>query len=191
MARFPGINNIFIGEEEIKEVIFSDEIKNFKEEIINYLEIKNANIEINCRKFKIDSDGYGNLITKAELFYKEDKIVFYTQAIERYIETKFDIDDNQVNRDFYERMVYIYIKIILVHELVHVQQFESGRLTEKIKDKHKDMPYEDRWYENEANKKAKEIMLLNADNFEKGIINFVSNKCQWLMRSEDFLLLQK
>ena len=183
MARFPGINNIFIGEEELKEVIFSYEIKNFKEEIINYLEIKNVNIEINCRKFKIDSDGYGNLNTKAEFLYKEDEIVFYTKAIERYIETKFDIYDNQVNRDFYERMVYIYIKMILVHELVHVQQFERGILTQEIIDENKKIPYEKRWYEIKANEKANEIMLLNADNFERGIIDFVSNNSQWPMRS--------
>ncbi|HBE9444674.1 hypothetical protein [Clostridioides difficile] len=191
MANFPKINNIFIGEEELKKVIFSDEVNNFKEEIINYLEIKNANIEINCEKNQFDSKGYQNPGTKAALFYKEDKIVFYTKEIEKYIETKFEIYDNQVNRDFYERMVYIYIKMILVHELVHVQQFEIGRLTEEIIDKHKDIQYENRWYENEANEKAKKIMLLNADSFREGIINFVSNNSQWPMRSEEFSVLQE
>ncbi|MFA8998011.1 hypothetical protein ACEI87_10070 [Clostridioides difficile] len=64
--------------------------------------------------------------------------------------------------------------MILIHELVHVQQFDSGILTEEIIDKNKDIPYEERWYENEANEKAKKIMLLNADSFREGIINFVS-----------------
>ncbi|HFL3653753.1 TPA: hypothetical protein ACG3P3_001477 [Clostridioides difficile] len=191
MANYPRINNIFIGEEKIKEIIFSDEIKNFKEEITNYLKIKNANTEINCRKIKSDSDGYENLKTKAEFHYKEDEIVLYTKAIERYIETKFDIYDNQVNRDFYERMVYIYIKMTLVHELVHVQQFDSGRLTEEIIDKNKEISYEKRWYEIEAKEKANEIMLLNADNFERGIIDFLSKNNQCPMRSEQFSALQE
>ncbi|EQF22306.1 hypothetical protein QEW_4475 [Clostridioides difficile CD160] len=81
--------------------------------------------------------------------------------------------------------------MILTHELVHVQQFDSGRLTEEIIDKHKDIQYENRWYENETNERANEIMLLNADNFREGIINFVSKSSKYSMRSEEFSLLQK
>ncbi|HBG5344127.1 TPA: hypothetical protein KQG29_001491 [Clostridioides difficile] len=188
------VDCIIATEEKLKEVIFSEEMGEFKENVINHLGIKNSNINILLEKIKTDSDGYKKNYTLAATFHKENKIVFYTDAIERYMKNKFKVYENTRNKEFYKKVLFIFIKRTLAHELVHVQQIESYKLTDKIITENEDIQnnyseYENLWYEKEANEKAKKIMLEEEDNFVKEIISHLDTKNQSPMQTSEFYML--
>ncbi|EQF22268.1 hypothetical protein QEW_4437 [Clostridioides difficile CD160] len=161
----------------IEKVIYSDAIKDFKAEVIKYLEIRDYSFSCEC--FSHDESGYINQNVNASFFPKENKIVFYTEAMANHISNSFKVFENNKNKILYDDVVLIFIKLALVHELVHAKQFESRRLTTEINEKMKSTIYVNRWAEIEANKIAIDFVSNNTNNFGKNIVKYLNSRSEF------------
>lgn len=107
---------------------------------------------------------------------------------------KFKVYENTRNKELYKKVLFIFIKRILAHELVHVHQIESGKLTTEIITENEYMQddyseYKKLWYEIEANEKAMDIMLEEEEKFVKEIISHLDTKNQSPMQTSEFYKL--
>ncbi|HBF4081638.1 TPA: hypothetical protein KOG56_002362 [Clostridioides difficile] len=168
------ISYMQINSNRIEEIINSETIKKFKDYVIKYLKIKNYSIS--CKSFSYDCYGYINQNTNASFTLKENEIIFYTEAIANNISCAFKVFENSKNKILYENVALIYIKLALVHELVHAKQFENKKLTKDIFNETKNIEYEKRWFEIEANDTAIDFMLNHTDDFGKKIINYLNDR---------------
>lgn len=145
----------------IDEFIKSEEFIIFKKEIEKELCITGLAYKINIEDLARSCEGYVEMERKAStIFSKEysdvEEIIFYDESIEKYIKNKFSrLEYNEV---VFKEIIKVYLKFILVHELVHIHQFKRGKLTKEIVNKEKRLPYKDRTLEKEADKNAKSII---------------------------------
>lgn len=163
-----------VNSNKIEEIINSETIKKFKDYVIRHLGIKNYNIVY--KSFSQDCSGYINQNINASFPLGENEIIFYTESIASNISNAFKVFENNENKILYENVVLIYIKLALVHELVHAKQFEDKRITKEISNETKNIEYEKRWFEIEANDTAINFMLNHTDEFGKKIIKYLNDR---------------
>ncbi|HFL3653926.1 TPA: hypothetical protein ACG3P3_001650 [Clostridioides difficile] len=171
------LSYMYINSNRIEKVIYSDAIKNFKAEVVRYLEIKDCRFSCEC--FSYEESGYINQNVNASFFPEENKIIFYTEAIANHISNSFKVFENNKNKILYDNVVLIFIKLALVHELVHAKQFESKRLTREITEQMKNITYEKRWFEIEANEIAIDFVSNNTNNFGKNIVTYLNSRSEF------------
>lgn len=163
--------------EEIEKIIESNDFKKFKNCIEKKLDIKDVIHEI--KDISTYEDGYNKPNTNASTIFadnysKVEKIVFYSEAIKKNVEDKFM--KVSCYKKIFCKILNIFIKNALVHELIHVWQFENGRLNKEIIEKEKEIDYEGKSFEIEAKDMAKQI-ISSYGEFEKEIMDYVtSNK---------------
>ena len=141
------------------------------------LDIQEVKYYITTEDIASDSGGFKkpetNASTRFQSNYSQvEKIIFYTEAIKENIENKFrriSYEKNIINK-----IVDIFIKNTLVHELVHIQQFKNGKLTKKIIDEEKELDYKKRSLEIEAESIAKQVMSSYGE-FEKEVMEYISS----------------
>lgn len=150
MLIYPETSNIEV-EELLNELIKSD----FYFSIIRDLDINDLDFEIKMDQIKTIG-GYPDTKSKAISIPNEDKskvkmIVFFTESMSGDINRRFSrIYDTKM----FNEIIKVYVKFILIHELVHVQQIKNGL----IMDEYLSIDYKDREAEKSANEKAVEIL---------------------------------
>ena len=158
----------------IDDFIKSEEFSTFKKEIEEKFGITCLDYEINIKDMAFEYDGYAKIETKARTIFIDDysnvkEIIFYNKSIEKFIKDKFyKLEHDEL---VFQEIIKLYIKYILVHELVHVYQFKLGKLTKEIADKENLLEYRDRELEIEANEIAKST-ISNLGELEKQLIKF-------------------
>lgn len=172
------IKYIEIKATKIERMIKSEDFKCFKKHIETVIGIKNDIYEIVIENVAYDESGLPNEEVNARVTFKNnyskvDKIVFFRDSLGKNINRKFGRISH--NNDIFNKIADIYIKNALVHELVHIKQFENGKLTiETIMDEKK-LHYTDRTLEIEAENRARKI-ISSYGNFEEEIMKYISSK---------------
>ena len=114
-----------------------------------------------------------NASTRFKSNYSQvEKIIFYTEAIKENIENKFGRISHKKN--IINKIVDIFIKNALVHELVHIQQFKNWKLTKKTIYEEKELDYKKINLEIEAESISKQFMS-SYGKFEKEVIEYISS----------------
>ncbi|KAA0805440.1 hypothetical protein [Bacillus sp. AY2-1] len=93
------------------------------------------------------------------------KVIFFTESIGIAINHYFG---RVPQSPMFNEIVNIYIKFVVIHELVHVQQFKNGLTMEK----YNSSTYDDSEEEEEANKKAEEL-LTSEGSFQREVAKFI------------------
>lgn len=150
-----------LDKKKIEDLILSDDFSKFKVDIENMLNIQNIKYEIITKDIAVGEDGYPEQSTNASLTFnnnyeKIDKLFLYTESIKESINSKFL--KLSTNYSVFSRAINIFVKSTLVHELIHVQQFQQGRINKNIMEEQKKLQYKDRPLEIEANNRSREII---------------------------------
>lgn len=117
--------------------------------------------------------GYPESKIKASTIPKKDgftisKVVFFTESISDEINRGFS---RVMNSAIFSEIVRIYVKFVLIHELVHVQQFKKGMsMVEYLSN-----DYESNDYERLANEKAVEILGREGE-FQKEVVQMIVDR---------------
>lgn len=172
MAIFPSE----VTPEQINQLFESGDFKLFHSTIRKELDIEDIEYEFMLRSKVNDSDGYVDISINArtkinEGWEKIDEVILFEEGLILSINSKF----SKVPGLYFERVIELYVKFALVHELVHVQQFKKGILTQEKMRVLKDIRYEERDVEIEANNIATQIMS-NKSEFDKRIISMLTTK---------------
>ncbi|HHP5737049.1 MULTISPECIES: hypothetical protein [unclassified Bacillus cereus group] len=141
--------------EEINKIIDELLIGSFHSSIKEELDIESVEYEI-IMDFIRNIDGFPEPSIKASAVPNEDKsqiekVVFFSESISNEINSKFS--RITVSSIFHE-VIRVYIKFLLIHELVHVQQIKNGMTMEEY---HR-IEYKNNQFEKEANDKAVEFL---------------------------------
>lgn len=161
--------------EQIEDIITSEGFKKYKEEFDKMLNIHCVGYKVATDDVAIGEGGYPEQFTNARVTFKEnysdiDKMVFYTETIKETINTKFL--KLSVNELVFNRVIDIFVKATLIHELIHILQFQQGRLDKDIMMEEKKLPYKDRFLEKEANERARTI-ISSYGEFEAKIAEYI------------------
>lgn len=149
----------------------------YEEEIKGMLEICDMEYVKIYDDYKRSCDGYVEGDTNAyiipdELVLNVKEICFCTDTIAQKINENFSrIYDLGV----FNKTVEIYIKYIIVHELMHVKQIKEQSLTKEKYECSAKEAYEKRDFEIEADTVAKQIVG-NEGVFSKYLVEIISNK---------------
>lgn len=124
----------------------------------------------------VDNEGYGQPEVNARIIPNEDytgidKMIICSDNIAQHINTKFR---HIYNCDVLDKIIEIYIKYIIIHELVHIKQIKMKLLTKEVYRENREIDHDKREYEIQANEKAREIISLEG-TFEKEIANIIFN----------------
>ncbi|MBZ9621403.1 hypothetical protein G9F71_000665 [Clostridium sp. FP2] len=169
------LNYFQLDKSEIKDIIISEDFRIFKNEIEERFNIQRIEYDIETQDIAYGEGGYAEPFTNARTIFnngyeKVDRIVFYSEDIKEAINRKFSrLSSNML---VFNRVIEIYVKATLIHELVHIQQFQNGRLTEEVMNEEKQLPYERRHLEMEANSMANEV-ISNWGEFESNIAEYI------------------
>lgn len=155
-------------EELIEALIKSDFYSSIREE----LNISDEKYLIKKYPFRL-KEGYPAFLVKASAILNEDgsqirEVVFFTESISNDINNTFS--RITIPSMFY-KIVKVYVKFILIHELVHVQQIKNGMKMEE----YRKTEYEDNEFERQANMKAVEILSKEGE-LQRVIANMIANK---------------
>ncbi|USK60411.1 hypothetical protein [Peribacillus asahii] len=162
--------------EQISRLFESENFKLFHSTIRKDLDIEDIEYEIFLRSKVNDRDGYGDTSINARIkinqsWEKIDELILLEEGLILSINSKF----SKVPGLYFERVIELCVKFALVHELVHVQQFKKGILTQEKMRELKGIRYEERDVEIEANNIATQIMS-NKSEFDKRIISILTTK---------------
>lgn len=131
-----------------------------------------------CFVFKEQADGedgYVDMSTNARTRFQEnwegvENITFFGEGISHNVNLKY----SKLPRAAFMAAVEICIKFALVHELVHVKQFKEGVLTKQRMNELREIPYEKRDVEIEANSIAKDI-LNRCGNYSMKVLEILTS----------------
>lgn len=162
--------------DEIENIIKSDEFCVFKSEMEEKLNIQDIQYEIEVQDVAYN-EGYVeqsvNARTKFNNGYNEiEKVIFFTESIKEEVNRKFF--KLSTNRVVFNKVTDIYIKVIFLHELVHIQQFKNNRLTQDVIEKEKELSYKNRPLEIEAISISKQI-IGGYGRFEYEIAKYINS----------------
>lgn len=180
-----------INSDEIKDLINSQEFNVFIDQMENQLDIKDVEYGLELDEIGYDKEGFPDSESCARLIFKDnckaiDKVFFYVENIKYFIDKKFFRLSN--NDSIFYDCVKIYLKFLLIHEMVHIQQFKQGRISKQIKTIEEIKPYEERLYEIEANNTARNIMS-ELGEFEAAIADMILN--QECINNEDVSRIER
>lgn len=117
--------------EQIKGIIESNEFHNFQNQIHEQLGIIHREYRFKLEPFKRDKDGFRTQ-TLAHVYFPEYKdvaeITFYTETIQDMIKGLFC---RIPSTEAFDEIVSIFLKLALVHEIIHILQFEEQRITKE------------------------------------------------------------
>jgi len=158
---------------EISELIESEDFNQFHLSIKRELDIEDMYYQLVTAGFA-RNEGYVNENTNARTKFNDswqsvEKITLFTEGLSESINTKF----GRISGKAFTRVVELFVKYALVHELVHVRQFKVGELTKQKKDDMSPIPYEERDLEIEANLYATETMG-RTGGFDNRIIGLIA-----------------
>ncbi|HFU6606448.1 hypothetical protein PDJ82_20410 [Bacillus cereus group sp. TH43LC] len=142
----------------------------FHSSIRNKLLIEDLTYDTEYTPFKLIG-GYPEDKTQASCLSPHEgetlvrKVIFFTESISIAINHYFR---NVPQSPMFNEIVNIYTKFVVIHELVHVQQFKNGLTMEK----YNSSAYEDSEDEAEANKKAEEL-LASEGAFQREVVKFI------------------
>ncbi|MEE6185100.1 hypothetical protein [Bacillus pretiosus] len=168
---------IFLSEvtkEQICSLIGSEDFKEFHASIRREFDIEDIEYDLLHIDRVNAGDGYVDTSINARVIFDHweniKELVLVVEGLMQSINSKF----SKVPGIYFERVIELSVKFALVHELVHVQQFKNGKLTEEKMEEMKSIPYEEREVEIEANTIAKEVMGRN-NEFDKRIIRLLTS----------------
>ncbi|MFE8698300.1 hypothetical protein ACFYKT_18410 [Cytobacillus sp. FJAT-53684] len=161
---------------QINKLFESEDFKLFHSTIRKELDIEDIEYELILRSKVNDSDGYGDTSINARIkinnsWNKIDEVILLEEGLILSINSKF----LKVPGLYFERVIELCVKFALVHELVHVQQFKKGKLTQGKMRELKGISYEQRDVEIEANNIAKQV-LSGKSEFDRKIISLLTSK---------------
>lgn len=167
-----------ISKSRIKNIIKSEEILDFVNEMKERLSIEDIQYDVKIEDIDSTNDGFPDPNVNAKTsfnneFTKINNITFYCKGIENGINQKFS--KLSIDKLTFNKSVVIYIKFMYLHELIHIQQFKKNKLTKENNQKEKQIPYTDRQLEIEANNMAERIIGMNG-KFEKKIVECINSK---------------
>lgn len=157
--------------EEIEEVIDNLIESGFHSLIRNELGIADVTYEIMKRSVSFN-EGFPDTSIKASAVLNQEQskiraVMFFTESMSDDINNNFSrISDLDM---FYE-VVRVYVKFVLIHELVHVRQIKNGMTMEE----YRRTKYENNGFEIEANRKAIEVLSREGE-FQRAIADMVAS----------------
>lgn len=165
-----------VDKNKIENIIKSDEFCVFRIEMEEKLNIQDIQYEIEVQDFAYDGgyvDGYVNARTKFSNGYsKIDKVVLFIENIKNEVNRKFE--RLSIYEPIFNKAIETYIKVMFLHELIHIQQFKNNKLTKSVIEKEKELQYENRPLEIEAKNISKEL-IGEYGRFEFEIVKFINS----------------
>ncbi|MES9735702.1 hypothetical protein [Bacillus sp. AP50] len=120
-----------VTKEQICSLIESEGFKEFHALIRREFDIDDIEYELLHRDQVHARDGYVDTSINARVIIdhweKITEVVLVVEGLMQLINSKF----SKVPGIYFKRVIELSIKFALVHELVHVQQFKSGKLTKE------------------------------------------------------------
>ncbi|GKU83395.1 hypothetical protein [Niallia sp. NCCP-28] len=154
---------------QIKVYIDSEELQEYIVGIKQYLNIQN--VETNLLLCKNDNS-IGSLATIGTIkdFCETNNIFINSRRIAEKCSVTFELLINEY--EVYTQIVKVYVRLALVHELIHVKQIKNGCLTEELVRKESEKTYEDKSYEKEAIHCSKSI-IGKSNGFFREVIEYI------------------
>lgn len=125
------------------------------------LDIEDLEIKIKKEQYAYDREGFPKPCTNASTnflahYTKVKEVIFYLGNIVNNVNQRYF--KLSTNIELLEKVLDIFVKFVLVHEMVHIQQMKVGKLTKEVINKEGQLSYEKRPLEREANLIATRII---------------------------------
>lgn len=145
---------------DVVNIIRSADFNIFLERVISLLGIEDLAFRMKIEDCASDSEGFPKPYTNASTIFLDDytkvkDVVFYLENIVNNVNQRYY--KLSTNVQLLDRVLKVFVKFSLVHEMVHIQQMKLGKLTKVIIKEEEKLPYKKRPLEIEANLLAAEI----------------------------------